>query len=109
DARASAPAAALYPWPSCLCSFSWSLRGKRKGMHDALFGEIDLEGVVLVGMGTGDGEISGLSEGLRTSRCTGKRLLSFERAPWFGCYASEREPGGLDGCPVHLDPRGYSY
>ena len=45
-----------------------SLRRLREGADDALFGELDLEGVVLVAVRAAEGEVGGLAEGRRRWR-----------------------------------------
>ncbi len=48
---------------ACTPSVPGALGGEGEGAHDALLGQFDLEGVVLVALGAGEGEVGGLAEG----------------------------------------------
>ncbi len=70
-------------------------------MH--LFGELDLEGVVLIALGSGNGEVGRLPEGLGGRGLPGEGVLGLRRAPGLVGDAAEGEASGLDGVAVHLE------
>ncbi len=54
--------------------------GEGEGAHDALFGEFDFEGVVLVGFRSGEGEVGGFSEGVGADDCADEEFFGFGSA-----------------------------
>ena len=83
-----------------------SLCGEREGADDALFGEFDLEGVVLVAVRAGEGEVGGFAEGFRAGGCADEGCFGFERAPGFVGDAAECEAGGRMVVAAHLEAGG---
>ena len=83
-----------------------SLRGLREGADDALLGELDLEGVVLVAVGAAEYEIGSLAEGFGRGAFVDESGFGLARAPGLVRDSAEGEAGGANGIAVELEAGG---